>query len=128
MEERYRLGGEGRPEMTEEQRARARGADLRNSGLRRVRRMSNWTAAALLVATGGATAALASQALSTSGATGATSYGAAGTTAQGSTAPHVAGSVVTSGGSGATVTTNTRVVNGKTVVTQVRHPAVYHDY
>ena len=92
--------------------------------------MSNWTAAALLVGTGATTVALASHAFPTgsSAATSAsTSTGATTSGTQTTTGPHVPGSVVTSGGSGATVTTTTRVVNGKTVVTQVRHPAVYHD-
>ena len=89
--------------------------------------MSNWTAAALLVGTGATTVALASHAFpaSTSGTT--TASGAQGTAVQTSNAPHVSGAVATSGGSGATVTTITHVVNGKTVVTQVRHPAVWHD-
>ena len=100
---------------------------VRNDGVRRVRRMSNWTAAALLVGTGATTVALASHAFpaSTSGTTSAS--GAQGTAVQTSNAPHVSGAVATSGGSGATVTTTTHVVNGKTVVTQVRHPAVWHD-
>jgi hypothetical protein len=102
----------------------------RNDGIRRVRRMSNWTAAALLVGTGATTVALASHAFpaSTSGTTTAsTASGAQGTSVQTPGAPHLSGAVTTSGGSGATVTTTTRVVNGKTVVTQVRHPAVWHD-
>jgi hypothetical protein len=99
----------------------------RRDGVRRVRHMSNWTAAALLVGTGAATVALASHALPATAST-ATSYSTQGTTAPGVHAPHVGGAVVTSGGSGATVTTTTHVVNGKTVVTQVRHPAVYHDH
>lgn len=89
--------------------------------------MSNWTAAALLVGTGAATVALASHALPSTASTTAASYTTQGTTAAGTQAPHVSGPVATSGGSGATVTTTTRVVNGKTIVTQVRHPAVYHD-
>jgi hypothetical protein len=103
----------------------------RNDGIKRVRHMSNWTAAALIVGTGATTVALASHSfpVGSSAATSATtSTGtstATGTTT--TTGPHVAGSVVTSGGSGATVTTTTHVVNGKTVVTQVKHPAVYHD-
>lgn len=90
--------------------------------------MSNWTAAALLVGTGATTVALASHAFPVGTAAGSSTYST--TTAAGApatSAPHVGGSVVTSGGSGATVTTTTHVVNGKTVVTQVRHPAVYHD-
>ncbi len=90
--------------------------------------MSNWTAAALLAGTGVATVALATHATQTG--TGATTT-ASGSTTQGTSvqpgAPHVAGSVVTSGGSGATVTTTTKMVNGHLVVTKVRHPAVWHD-
>lgn len=90
--------------------------------------MSNWAAAALLVGTGAATVALASHALPATASTATSSYATHGTSASGVQAPHVGGPVVTSGGSGATVTTTTHVVNGKTVVTQVRHPAVYHDH
>lgn len=89
--------------------------------------MSNWTAAALLVGTGATTVALASHAFQPSTSGTATAYTTQGTGVQTASAPHVSGAVATSGGSGATVTTTTRVVNGKTIVTQVRHPAVYHD-
>ena len=99
----------------------------RTDGLRRVRRMSNWTAAALLVGTGATTVALASHAFPASTSGTATAASGQGTAVQTPSAPHVTGAVATSGGSGATVTTTTRVVNGKTVVTQVRHPAVWHD-
>jgi hypothetical protein len=100
----------------------------RNDGVRRVRRMSNWTAAALLVGTGATTVALASHAFPASTSGTSTAASGQGTAVQTSNAPHVNGAVATSGGSGATVTTTTHVVNGKTVVTQVRHPAVYHDH
>jgi hypothetical protein len=103
-------------------------ARTRRDGLKRVRHMSNWTAAALLVGTGAATVALASHALPATASTSTSSYATQGTPAPGVHAPHVGGPVATSGGSGATVTTTTHVVNGKTVVTQVRHPAVYHDH
>ncbi|HEX9034733.1 MAG TPA: hypothetical protein VF834_23050 [Streptosporangiaceae bacterium] len=98
----------------------------RSDGIRRVRRMSNWTAAALLAGTGAAAVALATHSFpaSTTAATS-SSTNAAGT--QTASAPHVGGAVTTSGGSGATVTTTTHVVNGRTVVTRVVHPAVYHD-
>ena len=99
----------------------------RNDGIRRVRRMSNWTAAALLVGTGATTVALASHAFPASTSATTTAASGQGTAIQTSNAPHVSGAVATSGGSGATVTTTTHVVNGKTVVTQVRHPAVWHD-
>ena len=102
------------------------GTGRRHEGLRRVRHMSNWTAAALLAGTGVATVALASHATQTAGTTTASSSGIQGTSVRPG-APHVHGSVVTSGGSGATVTTTTKMVNGKAVVTKVRHPAVWHD-
>ena len=100
----------------------------RRDGLARVRHMSNWTAAALLVGTGAATVALASHSLPATASTATSSYATHGTSASGVQAPHVGGPVATSGGSGATMTTTTHVVNGKTIVTQVRHPAVFHDY
>jgi hypothetical protein len=105
----------------------ARG-QARNDGVRRVRRMSNWTAAALLVGTGATTVALASHAFPASTSGTATAASGQGTAVRASNAPHVNGAVATSGGSGATVTSTTHVVSGKTVVTQVRHPAVYHDH
>ena len=115
-------GGQGHP--LGYQPAGARRDGVRRDGVRRVRMMSNWTAVALIAGTGAVTVALASQALPAS-TSAATSHPAA-TGAQSSSAPHVAGAVATSGGSG-TTTTVTRVVNGKTVVTQVRQPAAYHD-
>jgi hypothetical protein len=116
---RLPLPGTGEPGAQERGRART-------ASLRRIRRMSNWTAAALLVGTGAGTAALATHAFPVG--TSATTASSATTGSHGATAPHVGGTVVTSGGSGSTVTTTTRVVNGKTVVTQVRHPAAYHDH
>ena len=106
-----------------------RAARTRDDGIRRVRRMSNWTAAALIVGTGAATAALAHQAvpatvpaaITSSAATGA---GAAVTT-NGTSGPQVTHSVATTSGSGVTVTT-THTANGKTVVTPVRH-STYQD-
>lgn len=108
--------------------AAANGRRARNVGIRRVRRMSNWTAAALLVGTGATTVALATHAFPVgSTASGSATYTTTAAGAHGTSAPHVGGTVVTSGGSGATVTTTTHVVNGKTIVTQVKHPAAYHD-
>lgn len=123
---RYSRPGQLPPAGSETTAGQDRGR-ARNDGIRRVRRMSNWTAAALLVGTGATTVALASHAFPASTSSTTTASSAQGTAVQTTGAPHVSGSVVTSGGSGATVTTTTRVVNGKTVVTQVRHPAVYHD-
>lgn len=108
----------------------------RNDGVRRVRRMSNWTAAALVVGTGATAVALAHNALPAAGpvsssaftGAGATGTGTAGSTA-GSTAggPHVAHTVATTSASGVTTTTTTRVVNGHTVVTHHTSAPAYHD-
>lgn len=106
----------------------------RTEGLRRVRRMSNWTAAALIVGTGAAAVALAHNAVpgtaSAVPAASASSTTANGTTAvtNGASGPHVAHSVATTSASGVTTTTSTQVVNGKTVVTHVQHVPAYHDY
>jgi len=105
-------------------------------GLRHVRRMSNWTAATLIVGTGAAAAALAHQAShappapASAGGTAASAgtAAAAGTAAvpagastPGGAGPQVTHSVAATTASGVTVTTTTRTVNGKTVVTRVRH-------
>ena len=97
-----------------------RAARTRDDGIRRVRRMSNWTAAALIVGTGAATAALPA-AVTSSAATGAR----AAVTTNGTSGPQVTHSVATTSGSGVTVTT-THTANGKTVVTPVRH-STYQD-
>lgn len=89
--------------------------------------MSNWTAAALLVGTGATTVALASHALPV-GTSVSSTYAAQGTSVSGVQAPHVSGPVTTSGGSGVTVTRTTHMVNGKPVVTAVKHAATYHDH
>jgi hypothetical protein len=110
-------------------------APVRGQGIRHVRRMSNWTAAALIVGTGAATVALAHQALpaatsaaGTGAATGAGGAAASGAgTAAGATGPQATHSVATTSGSGVTTTTTTHTVNGKTVVTHVRHAPAYHD-
>ena len=96
----------------------SRGAARRDS-LRHVRRMSNWTAAVLIAGTGTAAVALAHQASQTTTASPATAAAspAAGTPA--AAGPRVTHSVATTTASG--VTTTTRTVNGKTVVTRVRH-------
>ena len=90
--------------------------------------MSNWTAAALLVGTGATTVALATHTFPGSATTASSTSATSAVGAQRTAAPHVGGSVTTSGGSGATVTTSSHVVNGKTVVTRVTHPAPYHDH
>jgi hypothetical protein len=107
----------------------------RGPGLKQVRRMSNWTAAALIVGAGAATVALAHQALpgATSAAGGGTTTGTgAGATtgtgaAAGATGPKAGHPVATTSGSGVTTTTTTRVVNGKTVVNHIRPLPAYHD-
>lgn len=121
---RYRLPNRLPPPVPDTSATEDRGRE-RNAGLRRVRRMSNWTAAALLAGTGAATVALATHTFPGTASTASTTAATTGNV--GATAPHVGGTVVTSGGSGSTVTTTTRVVNGKTVVTQVRHAAAWHD-
>jgi predicted thioesterase len=45
----------------------------------------------------------------------------------GTSGPQVSHSVATTSGSGATVTTSTQTVNGKTVIVRTVHPAAYHD-
>lgn len=123
------------PSPGSNQPAADQGRRTRTEGLRRVRRISNWTAAALIVGTGAAVVGLAHNtvpatapsgpAIASAGATGTT----AGTSAvtHGATGPHVAHSVATTSASGVTTTTTTHVVNGKTVVTHVRHVPAYHD-
>jgi hypothetical protein len=106
----------------------------RADGVRRVRRMSNWTLAALVAGTGAATVALAHNAFpsaATSSGTAATAGGAttAGTAGSASTAtgPQVNHTVATTSGSGVVTTTTTKTVNGKVVVTHVRHASTHQD-
>jgi hypothetical protein len=98
-------------------------------GIRRARRMSNWTAAALIVGTGAATVALAHQAFPVAAPATSSSQAAPGTGTVTTTpgAPSASHSVVTTSGSGVTTTTTTRMVNGKTVITHVRHAPAYQD-
>ena len=106
----------------------------RRDGIRHARRMSNWTLAALIAGTGAATVALAHHAFpavagpatTAAGATAATGT-TAGPAAHGASGPQVTHSVATTSGSGVTVTTTKHTVNGKTVVTHVRHVPAYHD-
>jgi hypothetical protein len=130
-DDQHKSGGERSDYRSQGHRLDARstpdpGAGRRHEGVRRVRHMSNWTAAALLAGTGVATVALATHATQTAGTTTTSASSTQGTSVQPG-APHVHSSVVTSGGSGATVTTTTKMVNGHAVVTKVRHPAVWHD-
>ena len=108
----------------------------RRDSIRRVRRMSNWTAAALMVGTGAAAVALAHQTLTTSapvaGTAGqaggaATSAGTTGASSQTAGGPQVTHSVATTSASGVTITTTTHTVNGKTVVTRVRSAPAHRD-
>ena len=105
----------------------------RPDGIRHGRRVSNWTAAALIAGTGTAAVALAQQAHQATAAgvaaTGAAFAGAAaGTTGTSAAAgPQVTHSVATTTASGVTVTTTTRTVNGKTVVTRVKRAPAGRD-
>jgi hypothetical protein len=116
--------------------SRSQPAPDRRDGLRHARRMSNWTLAALIAGTGAATVALAHHAFPTATAGGTTAAATTGTgttgtgttaTSHGASGPAVTHSVATTSGSGVTVTTTTHTVNGKTVVTHVRHVPAYHD-
>ncbi|MGO8882687.1 MAG: hypothetical protein ACLPUO_09275 [Streptosporangiaceae bacterium] len=98
------------------------------SGIRHARRMSNWTAAALIVGTGAVTVALAHQALPAAAPTAGSASAATGSaTTAGATGPQATHSVATTSGSGVTVTTTTRTVHGKTIVTRAQHAPAYHD-
>ena len=106
----------------------------RRDGIRRARRVSNWTAAALIAGTGAAAVALAHQALPASPPAATPASGAGSTAGTGSTGgthgtgPQVTHSVATTSGSGVTtVTTTTRTAGGKTIVTRVRHVPQYTD-
>ena len=109
---------------------------MRRDSIPRVRRVSNWTAAALMVGTVAAAVALAHQSFpasapvaGTAGQAGgaATPAGRTGASSQAAGGPQVTHSVATTTASGVTVTTTTRTVNGKTVVTQVRHVPAHRD-
>lgn len=103
----------------------------RKVGIHQVRRMSNWTAAALIVGTGATTVALAHHAFPIGAPTAAVASGGTGAlttaAAQGTNGPQVSHPVTTTSASGVTVTTTSRVVNGKTVVSHVRHVPAHHD-
>ena len=110
--------------------AAAESMRVRSDGVRRLRRMSNWTAAALIVGTGAATVALAHHSLpglAPAASAAATTGGGGTAAATGATGPQVSGSVATTNGSGVVVTTQTKTVNGRVIVTQVRHTVPYHD-
>ena len=95
----------------------------RGDGIRHVRRLSNWTAAALLVGTGAAAVALAHQAIPAAAPAlqaGTTAANPSVASRAGTSGPQVSHSVATTTASGVTVTTTSRTVNGKAVVSQVR--------
>ncbi len=103
----------------------------RDEGLRRVRRMSNWTAAALVVGTGAAAIALAHNAVPITPPTfpGGASSGTTPTgtvVTNGAHGPQVGHTVATTSASGVTTTTTT-LPNGKTVVSHSGHASGYHD-
>jgi hypothetical protein len=104
-------------------------APPRRDGVRHARRMSNWTLAALIAGTGAATVALAHHAFPQVAATAAAPTAATGGQAavNGTSGPQVSHSVATTSPSGATVSTSTKTVNGKTVIVRTVHPAAYHD-
>jgi hypothetical protein len=92
--------------------------------------MSNLTAAALIAGTGAAVVALAHHTVPAAApaASAAPVAGIGGTTVtNGANGPQVSQPVATTSGSGVVVTTQTKTVNGKVVVTQVRHTVPYHD-
>jgi hypothetical protein len=107
----------------------------RENGIRQLRRMSAWSAAALVVGTGAATAAFAhgftpaAQVASptTAAGTGGAALGAGGRTASASRGPAVTHSVATTSGSGVTTVTTTRTVAGRTVVTRAPSAPAYQD-
>jgi hypothetical protein len=107
----------------------------RRDGIRHAQRMSNWTAAALIAGTGTAAVALAHQAhqgtaagvAATGAAPVGSTAGTAGTGTSAAAGPSVTHSVATTTASGVTVTTTTRTVNGKTVVSRVRHAPAGRD-
>ena len=110
---------------------RTAAAAVRESGTRQLRRMSAWSAAALIVGTGAATAAFAHgfapAGQSASPTTAAGTSGVTVGTGQTASGPGVAHSVATTSGSGVTTVTTSRTVGGKTVVSHVRQSPVYQD-
>jgi hypothetical protein len=136
-EREYRGGGRVRLPQWEDPAAAQRTARAagRENGIRQLRRMSAWSAAALVVGTGAATAAFAhgfTPAVQVAGSTaaagtGGAALGAGGGTASASRGPAVTHSVATTSGSGVTTVTTTRTVGGRTVVTRARSAPAYRD-
>jgi hypothetical protein len=114
---------------------RAAPGAARENGVRQLRRISAWSAAALVVGTGAATAAFAhgfTPAAQVAGAAAAAGGGGAaagvtGGTAHNTIGPVVSHSVATTSGSGVTTVTTTRTAGGRTVVTQARQGGGYQD-
>jgi len=106
----------------------------RENGIRQMRRMSAWSAAALVVGTGAATVALAHgftpaahpTSVTTAAGTGGAVLSPGGAAAHGSGGPAVTHSVATTTGSGVTTVT-TRTAGGRTVVTHTRNAQGYVD-
>lgn len=128
-DQEYRGGGVPLPQWEDPAAAqRTAPAARRENGIRQLRRMSAWSAAALVVGTGAATAAFAHGfAPAAQVATPATTAGAGGAAVSAGSGPAVTHSVATTSGSGVTTVTTTRSVGGKTVVTQVRGTPAYQD-
>jgi hypothetical protein len=101
-------------------------AGVHRDGIRRARRVSNWTAAALIAGTGAAAVALAHQAVPVAAPASGTAAPAAGSAARAG-APQVTHSVATTSASGVTTTTTTQTVNGKTIVARVRNVPAHGD-
>ena len=101
----------------------------RQDGIRRARRVSNWTAAALIGGTAVAAVGLAHQALPAPIGAARTAVQAAGPSvcAQGGNAPQVTHSVATTSASGVTTTTTTGTASCRTVVTKVRNVPARED-
>ena len=92
----------------------------RRDGIRHARRVSNWTAAALIVGTAVAAVGLAHQALPAQ-------VPAARAATNGTTGPQVTHSVATTSASGVTTTRTTHTANCRTIVTQVRNVPARED-
>ena len=122
---------EGRVPGTDGSARAGQTGQARKVGIRQVRRMSNWTAAALVVGTGATTLALAHHAfpIGAPSAPAASSTTGTVTTAstQGTNGPQVTHTVAITSASGVTVKTTSQVVNGKTVISHVRSAPAYHD-
>lgn len=101
----------------------------RRDGIRHARRVSNWTAAALIGGTAVAAVGLAHQALPAQVPAARTAAQAAGppACAQGGNAPQVTHSVATTSASGVTTTSTTHTANCRTVATQVRNVPARED-